>query len=171
MDPIMIEYLVNMVLNPHHKNWEGGTLVEHIFLSCLLAQQVRCYVANIIWQLFAKRGNSSHQKSFSMMQCLLHQALCKTLKLFIAPSWGVSSHGILTAMEWFGFWCFSMTCGEVTPRCVGLLLLDYERIEWQQTLTNLGKASDMAYQDVLEEFNLVWCVKSLLATCNNLTVI
>ena len=120
MDPIMIEYLANMVLNPHHKNWEGGTLVEHIFLSCLLAQQVRCYVANIIWQLFAKRGNSSHQKSFSMMQCLLHQALCKTLKLFIAPSWGVSSHGIFGGNGMIWFLMLSMTCGEVTPRCVGL---------------------------------------------------
>jgi hypothetical protein len=49
-------------------------------------------------------------------------------------------------------------------------LLDYERIKWQHTLTNFGKAPDMAYQDVLEEFNLVWCVKNLLATCNNLAV-
>jgi hypothetical protein len=70
------------VLNPHHKNWEGGTLVEHVFLSCMLAQQVWCYVANIIWLLFAKRGNIGPQKSFSMMQCLFDQALCKTLKPF-----------------------------------------------------------------------------------------
>ena len=49
--------------------------------------------------------------------------------------------------------------------------LDYERIEWQWTLTNLEKAPDVTYQDVFEEFNMVWCVKDLLVTCKNLTVI
>jgi hypothetical protein len=41
--------------------------IEHMFFSCPLAQHVWCYAANIIWQLFAKRGNLGPQKSFSMM--------------------------------------------------------------------------------------------------------
>lgn len=26
---------------------------------------------------------------------------------------------------------------------------------------------DVAYQDMLEEFDLIWCVKSLVVTCSN----
>ena len=37
-------------------------------------------------------------------------------------------------------------------------LLDYGRIEWKWTLMDLEKALDVAYQDVLEEFDSVWCV-------------
>jgi hypothetical protein len=43
-------------------------LVEHGFFGCPLAQQGWQYVAKIMWQLFAQRGNLVLQKSFSMMQ-------------------------------------------------------------------------------------------------------
>lgn len=48
--------------------------------------------------------------------------------------------------------------------------LDYERIEWQRTLMDLGEAPGMAYQDVLETFDSVWCGKGLLVTHNKLAV-
>jgi hypothetical protein len=56
--------------------------VEHMFYSCPLAQQVWRYAANIVWQLFAKKGHLGPRKSFSMLQCLFDQPLCKTLKWF-----------------------------------------------------------------------------------------
>jgi hypothetical protein len=156
MDPITIEYLADMLLNPHHKNWEGGTLVEHVFLSCMLAQQVRCYVANIIWQLFAKRGNIGPQKSFSMMQCLLDQAICKTLKPF--------SHicsFLRSGLPWkFGSkWNdldFDALQWRVEKSHQGALdsLLDYERIKCQHTLTNFGKARTWPIKMFLR--NLIW---------------
>jgi hypothetical protein len=41
--------------------------------------------------------------------------------------------------------------------------MDYKRLEWQNTLKELDKSLDVAYQDVLSEFDLVWCIwKSLL---------
>ena len=33
---------------------------------------------------------------------------------------------------------------------------------------DLGKAANVAYQDVLEEFDSVWCDKGLIATRSNL---
>ena len=35
---------------------------------------------------------------------------------------------------------------------------------------DLEEAPDVAYQDVLEEFDLVWCVKGLIVTWSNLVV-
>ena len=42
-------------------------LVRHMLFSCPLAQQMWCYVVNIIWQLFAKRGNLGPWKSLLIM--------------------------------------------------------------------------------------------------------
>ena len=55
-------------------------LVEHMFFSCLLTQQVWHYAVNIFWQLCVKRGNHGPWKS--MMQCLFDQPLNK----FLNPS-------------------------------------------------------------------------------------
>ena len=57
-------------------------LVEHMFFSCLLAQQGWRYVANIMYQHLAKRGNLGVRKSFPMIQCLFDQPLWKTRKQF-----------------------------------------------------------------------------------------
>ena len=54
--------------------------VHHRFFSSLWAQQVWCYAANIIWQLFAKRCNLSPWKSFSIIRCLIDQLLNKSLR-------------------------------------------------------------------------------------------
>ena len=43
-------------------------------------------------------------------------------------------------------------------------LLDHGRLEWQWTLTGLEKTPDVAYDDVLKEFDNVWCVKGLIIT-------
>ena len=37
-------------------------------------------------------------------------------------------------------------------------------------LKDLGKTPDVAYQDVLDEQDLVWCVKGLIANHSNLQV-
>jgi hypothetical protein len=37
-------------------------------------------------------------------------------------------------------------------------------------MVDLEKASDMAYQDVLDEFDLVWCVKGLIVPHIDLVV-
>ena len=49
-------------------------------------------------------------------------------------------------------------------------LLDYGRLEWQQTLVDLEKASNMAFQDVRNESDSVWCVKGLIFTHSNLAI-
>jgi hypothetical protein len=49
-------------------------------------------------------------------------------------------------------------------------LQNYDRIEWKQTLTELEKAPNMAYQDVLNEFDSTWVVKGLIMTYNNVVV-
>lgn len=50
------------------------------------------------------------------------------------------------------------------------VLLDYDKIEWQQTLKDLERAPDVAYDDVLKKFDLVWCVENLIACGSNLIV-
>ena len=49
-------------------------------------------------------------------------------------------------------------------------LQDYGRIELKQTLSDLEKALDVAYQDVLSEFDLTWGVKGLIMIRSNLVV-
>ena len=46
----------------------------------------------------------------------------------------------------------------------------YGRIEWRWTLMDLEKVPDVAYQDVLNEFDLTWGVKNHIVTPNNLVV-
>lgn len=49
-------------------------------------------------------------------------------------------------------------------------LQDYARVEWKRTLSDLEKALDVAYQDVLSEFDSVWGVKNLIMTRSNLVI-
>lgn len=62
-----------------------------------------------------------------------------------------------------------MASGENISSCVGFLL-EYGRLEWQWTLHDLEKVSDVAYQDVLTEFDSVCCIKGLIVTRSNLIV-
>ena len=59
---------------------------------------------------------------------------------------------------------------EKTHQVVWDVVLEYGRIEWQDTLKNLQKSLNVAYQDVLDELDSVWCVKQLIATRSNLMV-
>ena len=45
-----------------------------------------------------------------------------------------------------------------------------KKIEWHKTLAKLEKGPEVAYQDVLNKFNLTWGVKDLLVTGSNLVV-
>jgi len=47
---------------------------------------------------------------------------------------------------------------------------DYGRIEWKWTLRDLEKAPDVAYHDILNNFDLIWGVKGLIVTRSNLVV-
>lgn len=49
-------------------------------------------------------------------------------------------------------------------------LLDHGQIEWQRRLKDFESAWDVAYQDVLNEFDLMWLVKGLVVTHSNLVV-
>ena len=49
-------------------------------------------------------------------------------------------------------------------------LLDYGRLEWQQTLQDLEKAPDITYLDVPKKLDSVWCVKGLIVTRSDLMV-
>jgi hypothetical protein len=59
---------------------------------------------------------------------------------------------------------------EKTHQVIWDALHDYDMIEWQQTLSDLEKALDIAYQDVLNEVDLIWGVKVLIMTRSNLVV-
>ena len=49
-------------------------------------------------------------------------------------------------------------------------LLDYGRLEWQWTLMDLDIAPDVAYKDVREVSDNVWCAKDLIVTYSNIVV-
>ena len=56
------------------------------------------------------------------------------------------------------------------PHHVWDSLLYYGRLRWQQTLHDLENALDVAYEVVLNEFDLVWCVKGLIVSRSNLSI-
>ena len=47
---------------------------------------------------------------------------------------------------------------------------EYGRPKWQWILQDLEKAPDITYQDVLKEFDSVWCVKGLIVIGSGLVV-
>ena len=59
---------------------------------------------------------------------------------------------------------------EKTHQVVRDSLLDYDGLEWQRTLHDLEKTLDIAYEDVLNDFDLVWFIKGLIVTHSNLSV-
>ena len=107
-----------------------------------------------------------------MMQCLFDRPLCKTLKWFSCIwfflrsglpwiIWHQRNDPAFSALQWLI---------EKTHQVVWDALQDYGRIEWKRTLLDLEKAPDIAYQDVLKEFDSIWGVKGLIMTRNNLVV-
>ena len=59
---------------------------------------------------------------------------------------------------------------EKTCQVIWDALQDYGRIEWKHTLKDLQHAPDVAYQDVLNEFDSTWGVKNLIVTWSNVIV-
>ena len=53
---------------------------------------------------------------------------------------------------------------EKTRQVIWDALHDHGRIVWQQTLADSEKALDIAYQDVLYEFDSPWGLKALIMT-------
>ena len=53
---------------------------------------------------------------------------------------------------------------EKTHQVIWDYLQDYSWSEWKWTLLDLEKGPDVAYQDVLNEFDLTWGVKGLIVT-------
>lgn len=48
---------------------------------------------------------------------------------------------------------------------------DYDWIKWQSTLMDLAKAHVVVYHNILDEFDMAWCVEGLIATRNNVMII
>ena len=125
-----------------------------------------------MWQLFAKRENLGPRKSFSMMQCLSDQPLCKTLKEF-RRIWFFLTNGLLWIIwrQWNDLVFNALQWPiEKTRRVIRENLQEYGRIEWQWTLVDLEKALDTSYQDILNDFDSTWGVKGLIVTWSNLVV-
>ena len=59
---------------------------------------------------------------------------------------------------------------ERTRQVIWDALQDYGRIEWKHALKDLGKTPNVAYQDILNNFDLTWGVKGLIVTRSNLVV-
>ena len=59
---------------------------------------------------------------------------------------------------------------EKTCQVIWDALQDYGRIEWKRTFNDLEEGPDVAYQDVLKEFDTTWGVKNLIVTWNNSAV-
>ena len=59
---------------------------------------------------------------------------------------------------------------EKTRKVIWDALQDYGWIEWKQTLKDLEEALDVAYQDVLKDFDTTWRVKKLIVIHSNLVV-
>ena len=57
---------------------------------------------------------------------------------------------------------------EKTHQVIWDALPDYDRIEWKDSFSDLEKAPDVAYQDILKEFDSIWGVKGLVVTRSNL---
>ena len=51
---------------------------------------------------------------------------------------------------------------EKTRQVIWDVLHDYGRVVWKQALSDLERALDVAYQDILNEFDSTWGVKVLL---------
>ena len=100
----------------------------------------------------------------SMMQCFFDQPLCKTLKRF-SRIWFFLRSG-LPWIIWrqrnnldFNVVQWSI---EKMHQVIQDALQDYSRIKRKRTLSDLEKGLDVAYQNILKEFDSLWGVKGLI---------
>ena len=59
---------------------------------------------------------------------------------------------------------------EKTRQVIWNALHDYGTIEWKRTLKDLEESPEVAYQDVLKEFDSTWRVENLIVYHSNLVV-
>ena len=113
------------------------------------------------------------RKFFFMLQCLFDQPLCKTLTQF-SRNWLFLRSGlpwiiwrqrydlISNRLQW---------SIEKTLQIIWDTLQDYGRIEGKWTPRDLEKAVDVAYHDILNNFDLIWGVKGLIVTQSSLIIL
>ena len=139
-----------------HSGLQSVEPLEHRFFNCPLVQQGWRYVANIVWQFFAKRGNLGPHKSFLMVQCLFDKPLHKALIQFnlASSSWGMIFRGLFgtNGMIWFLILFNGPLRKHIklfgTP-CRIMIELSGNK------LSRTWKCTDVAYQDVLNEFDAI----------------
>ena len=107
-----------------------------------------------------------------MLKCPFDQPMCKTPRrfnriwFFLRSGlpwiiWRQRNDGIFNKVQW---------PVEKTRQVIWDALQDYGRIEWKWALKDLEEAPDVAYQNILKEFDSTWGVKNLIAIWSNLVV-
>lgn len=97
-----------------------------------------------------------------MMQCLFDQYLSKSLEpfsriwffkrvVFCGSTWCQQKDLVFNALQW---------PMKETHQALWNSLLDYGRLKWQSTLRELKTVPNIACEDVLDEFDKVWCQNS-----------
>lgn len=139
-------------------HWQGSQVHSstcqgtHV-LSLRTGSTSLALIANIIWQLFAKKVNHGPHPFFSILQCLFDEWLNKSrenftkIQVFICNgllmiTWNQRYDLVSNDVNWLL---------HNVHQVVWDSLMDYDRIEWQRTLKGLAKAPDVAYEDVLKE--------------------
>ena len=107
-----------------------------------------------------------------MMQCIIDQPLCISLKWF-NHTWFFLRSGVL----WIAWrqqtymvfndpqWPIEKTCQVIWDA-----MHHYSRIERKHNMKDLAKALDVAYQEIKNKFDSTWGVKGLIVTQSNLVV-
>lgn len=118
-------------------------------------------IANIIWQLLAKKVTHDPHHFFSMLQCSFDEWLNKSPKNFTKIRFFVRNG--LPVITWKQrYYLVSNVVNrllENVHQVVWDSLMNYDRIEWQRSLKELARAPDMAYMKIFSK-NLIflWCV-------------
>ena len=107
-----------------------------------------------------------------MMQYLFDQPLCMALIRFIRIWFFLRSGFLWIVLRLHNDLVFNALQWpiEKLSQVIWDALKDYNRIDWKHTLSNLEKAPNVAYQDVLNECDSTWGVKGLIVTPSNLVV-
>ena len=110
-------------------------------------------IANIIWQLLAKKVTRGPHHFFSMLQCSFDEWLNKSPKNFTKIRFFVRNGLPMITWKtkvWLGFQCCKLVVGDV-HQVVWDSLMNYDRIEWKRSLKDLARAPDMAYMKTFSQ--------------------
>ena len=103
---------------------------------------------------------------FLINHCAKHLRRFSRIWLFLRSGlpwiiWRQRNDGIFNKIQW---------PIQKTHQVIWDAFQDYGTIEWKQTLKDSEEALDVAYEDILKEFNSTHGVKNLIATRSNSTV-